>query len=210
MMPPTSSEVLGLDPRGDPVLGGTLIGPPREDIFFVALWLTGSVEFIPASESIPGAHPMSTASTPPIPPIPPEPKASIPLGWIAGSVVLGVCLACPCGFGAGWWGKGRSSPTAPTTQVASNKTVGDLVEHFRKAGMDGRHSLKAAALIGAKDGCGFEGADFSVEIYLFDDQSRAESLEKTGFEGMKVHRRGKFVMLINIGEDKVLPVFQSF
>jgi hypothetical protein len=92
----------------------------------------------------------------------------------------------------------------------SNKTVGDLVQYFKQSGLQGEYQPMWAVLIGAKEGGSYSGNGFSVEIYLFDDLSKAESLEKSGFSGKPCHRNGKFILLIYEGENKVVPLFKRF
>jgi len=67
-----------------------------------------------------------------------------------------------------------------------------------------------AVLIGAKEGGRYSGDGFSVEIYLFEDLSKAESLEKSGFSGSPCYRNGKFILLIDDGENKVIPIYKRF
>src|SRR5262245_34210280 len=68
-----------------------------------------------------------------------------------------------------------------------NATIGDLVQHFKQSGLQGEYQPKFAVLIGAKEGGGYSGDGFSVEMYLLEDVSKAESLEKSGFSGKPCH-----------------------
>ena len=67
-----------------------------------------------------------------------------------------------------------------------------------------------AGLIGAKEGGSFTGDGVSIEVYLFEDVSRAESLEKSGFSGTPCHRNGRFILMVTEGKNKVLPLFMKF
>lgn len=91
-----------------------------------------------------------------------------------------------------------------------NRTIGDLVQHFKAKGLEGKYQPKWASLLGAKEGGGYAGDGFNAELYLFEDEARAESLEKTGANRMTCHRNGRFILLVYTGEEKLLPAFKSF
>jgi len=94
--------------------------------------------------------------------------------------------------------------------VHSDKTIGDLIQHFKKSGLHGEYQPKIAAPIGAKEAGGYSGEGFRIEACLFEDLSSAESLEKSGYAGATCHRNGKIILLIHEGESDVLPVFKKF
>ncbi len=87
-----------------------------------------------------------------------------------------------------------------------NATIGDLVQHFKKSGLQGEYYPKFAGLIGAKEGGSYSGDGFEVEIYIFEDVTMAESLEKS----RSCYRNGRFILSVYEGEAKVLPLFNRF
>jgi hypothetical protein len=98
----------------------------------------------------------------------------------------------------------------PVANPRANKTIGDLVQHFRSGGLRGNFSPMVLGPSGAKEGGSFHGEQIRVWIYRFEDSTLAESLEKSGMLDMKCHRNGKFVMAVDKGEDETLPLFQRF
>ncbi len=91
-----------------------------------------------------------------------------------------------------------------------NRTAGDLVEHFKANGIDGQFQQTFAGLIGASEGGRYRGEGFSVEFYVFDDVSKAESLKKTGMSGTDCIRNGSFVLVPHKASDDILKAFADF
>ncbi|MGE3806218.1 MAG: hypothetical protein AB7K24_16240 [Gemmataceae bacterium] len=84
-----------------------------------------------------------------------------------------------------------------------------LLRHFEKSGVQGRFLSKKASL-GATEVGSFNGNDFSVEIYLFPDEEKAQAAQKAGINGKSCSRNGRLVLLAFRGEGYVLPAFQQF
>jgi len=91
-----------------------------------------------------------------------------------------------------------------------SRTPGDLVEHLTDAGFAGTFEFKFVGLIGAEDGGGFRGDNFSVEFYLFNDVSKAKSLEKTGLSGMRCYRNGNFVLFAHEAPEGLITAFTDW
>jgi len=94
------------------------------------------------------------------------------------------------------------------------RTAGDLVMHFQEKGINGVYRPIFAQLIWCVGGRGLQNDDFSVEFYVFDDVSKAESLEKSGKFGRGMHvRNGSFILFIlspNKATDDLLEAFAEF
>ena len=153
-------------------------------------------------------------------------SAGLPVYLIA---VGGIGLFAAMLTGVGAWvlvGQGRSGGVGSGGGIAQversvvpeiirgESTVGDLVEHFRKNGIEGEFTPNSEAFSGVKaieQGL-FLNEDFTIEfrIYRFDDASKAKSLEKTNGSKPKYYRSGKFVIEIDEGKDRLLPIFKKF
>lgn len=90
------------------------------------------------------------------------------------------------------------------------RTAGDLVAHFKAHGIIGQFQPKFARLIGASDGGGYSGDGFTVEFYVFDDVSNAESLEKTGMGSAQCIRNGSFVLVVHRASEDLIKTFTDF
>jgi hypothetical protein len=126
----------------------------------------------------------------------------LPWLYIGVALLIGAFVSCPCGIGAGWL-LGR-------TQAKNNATMGDLIQHLKKAGVHGEYRQTFAVLAGAKESGVYTGDGFSAELFLFDNIETAKSMEKTGANGVQCHRNGRFVLLEGRGKEKILPAFSSF
>jgi hypothetical protein len=87
------------------------------------------------------------------------------------------------------------------------KTLDDLLSHFKSNGFVGEKSSKAFAFIGATDGCLYSNEDISVEVYKFADS-------KNMWEKLP-YKNGNFGMLIykpTEGEinKKIISIFEQF
>jgi hypothetical protein len=107
-------------------------------------------------------------------------------------------------------------PAAPP--ASASRGVADLIEHFKKAGLDGVYldgsGMEALHLapqqLGAEEGGSYMGDGLALFVYRFRDEAKARELEKSGLNGSPCHRNGPFVVMVQKGEDKVLPAFKKF
>lgn len=92
------------------------------------------------------------------------------------------------------------------------RTLIDLVDHFRKAGIQGRYRRLKPDRIRAKEAGRFAGEGFAVQFAKFDDPRQAEQLAKTGYRGYPCYAHGRFLMLVERRETnvKLLRTFLSF
>jgi hypothetical protein len=104
-------------------------------------------------------------------------------------------------------------------KAANERSIGDLVEHFQKNGLNGKY-FPCFALAGSEE-CGIymdsdrfvettETKSFQITIYRYSNEDKAKSLEKTGVAGNRAWLNGCLVVVIYKGEKKVLPVFNKF
>ena len=89
----------------------------------------------------------------------------------------------------------------------------DLVEHFRKNGIEGRYRRLKPDVIKAADAGRFSGEGFAVQFAKFDDPADAERLAKRGYRGYHCYANGRFLMLVEFrapNAKKLLKTFRSF
>lgn len=100
----------------------------------------------------------------------------------------------------------------PGASLFREPTVGDLVEHFRRHGLEGKYTSRPAGFMlpGAVEDGSYKGEAFVVYIARFDNLTAAKSLVKTGWNGNACYRNGLIVICIHGGQEKVLPVFTDF
>src|SRR5215210_6695550 len=70
-----------------------------------------------------------------------------------------------------------------------NKSIDELVALFDSKGFNGTKTNKLFTIIGAVDGCGYENADFTIELYKFNESSSIPTMlpYKSGNFGMVIH-----------------------
>lgn len=88
-----------------------------------------------------------------------------------------------------------------------NKSIDDLVALFNSKGFNGTKTNKWFAAIGAIDGCGYENADFTIELYKYNDSK--------SIPDVLPYKNGNFGMIIqnptsgNINQ-MIIDTFNSF
>lgn len=92
----------------------------------------------------------------------------------------------------------------------SSRTVGDLVEHFRESGFEGTFKPNFAGMMGAEEGGNFEDDEFLVVLYRFENESRADSLEKSGMSGYQCYKNGSFIMIGDDSPDGLISAFKDW
>ncbi len=88
-----------------------------------------------------------------------------------------------------------------------NKTIDDLIGHFRENGFQGQKEKKLFQMVGAIDGCGIKGTNINVEIYKYNS---SENIPQ-----MLPIRNGNFGMMIHGDSDsesnkKLIKIFKNF
>lgn len=91
-----------------------------------------------------------------------------------------------------------------------SRTVSDLIQHFRDAGLDGESGEKIAAMIGATEGVSYKGEGFNVEVYRYIEPAKAREMANAKIGGKPCFHSGNFMLLVHEGEESVRPVFNSF
>tara|TARA_R110001592_G_scaffold267410_1_gene533484 strand:- start:527 stop:880 length:354 start_codon:yes stop_codon:yes gene_type:complete len=91
-----------------------------------------------------------------------------------------------------------------------SRTIEQLKAHFANEGFSGVTRDKLFYLVGAKDGIGYTGDGFSVEIYVFDDVSKAEGFAEVGLLESECFQNGCFVLLVHEAPVDLLSAFQEF
>lgn len=156
---------------------------------------------------------MPVGKSPPLQPQkPPRTFSATPIIFVLAIIgtIAGVCLF-PDEIMRAIEQGGKKLGNAPAAAILQpERTVGDLVQHFRNAGVKGEFYRMVLGPSGAKEGGGFHGDKISVWIYRFDDVALAESLVKSGMQDMKCYRNGTFLMAVDKGGDRMLPLFEKF
>jgi|GEM_PF-2317062 len=101
---------------------------------------------------------------------------------------------------------------APSSQAKNNKsTIPDLLNHFKKNGIEGKFKEKMAPVIGALEGGMFEGKDYEFEVYRYDNVDKTMNIEKTKVFAHPVNKNGYFILVIYRGDEtRLLKLFNSF
>lgn len=90
--------------------------------------------------------------------------------------------------------------------LSKPRSIGDLTQHFRKSGIDGKYSVLPANMLigGATEGGLYEGnapGNVKLLILAFGDQDKAADLEKTGYDGHKCYHNGNLGIVVFGGDE---------
>jgi hypothetical protein len=96
------------------------------------------------------------------------------------------------------------------SKPVSERKFSDVVNHLEKHGIKGEFQEKAFAMIGAAGGGLFTSEGVVVEVYHFQDVSKAKSMENTSSIGTYAYCKGNVVVLVFEGKDKVLKALEDF
>ena len=104
--------------------------------------------------------------------------------------------------------------------INNDKRIDDLIEHFKKSGLDvGERSKRIAPMIGASDGAGLKISGTLIEVYKFDidvpvQKNLIEKYSRDGVElmGYKdfVIRNGSFILFVKKDHPKWQDIQEAF